>query len=222
MVVWLFRKRRSCLTIRCLCSLRKPRDFAPPERSMVQDSEFATLMAQVQGGCTASAQILHDRYGTHILRAVRRLLHQRLRPKFDSIDFVQDVWVSFFADIPHGCAFREPEDLIAYLTTLARNKVAETFRTRLQRQKYNVNRECYLGGNPASVKDLRGNDPTPSEVVMGKEAWDVLLENQTPVHRHILTMLREGKEPQDIAQELGISQKTVQRVVHKHFPGARL
>lgn len=183
--------------------------------------EFRDLMARVQEGCKESAQILHDRYGHHLLRAVRRRLHQSLRPKFDSLDFVQDVWASFFADVPHKRCFQRPEELVTFLIAMARNKVADTARTRMVRQKYNVNREQPLDGK-SWMREMTANVPTPSEVVMGREEWDLLLEGQPRVHRHILALVRDGQEPVGIAQELGISERTVRRVIQKNLPGFQL
>ena len=92
-----------------------------------QDADFGTLMAQVQEGCTEAAQKLHEVYGPHILRAVRRRLHQRLRSKYDSLDFVQDVWASFFGDVPQKYTFAQPEDLVAFLSGMAQKKVAAAY-----------------------------------------------------------------------------------------------
>ena len=53
------------------------------------------LMRSVREGSEDAARMLFDRYAPHIRRVVRRKLHQKLRPQFDSVDFVQDVWASF-------------------------------------------------------------------------------------------------------------------------------
>lgn len=188
---------------------------------MTSEPEFATLMARVQAGCKESARLLHDLYGHHILRAVRRRLHERLRPKFDSIDFVQDVWASFFADMPGNLHFDRAEDLVAFLTAMASNKVAEAARTRLQRQKYNVNRETPLEEKTGPVAILYAAGPTPSEVLMGEEQWQALLSTQPLVHRRILMLVREGNDTDWIAQKLGISERTVRRVIQKNLPGVR-
>lgn len=183
------------------------------------DTEFAALMKRIQAGSTDAAQELHAVYGPHILRAVRKRLHQRLRSKFDSLDFVQDVWASFFNDVPRRYFFARPEDLVRFLTTMARNKVAEAHRTRLQRKKYNINRELPMTLALKPADHFPAVQPTPSEIVMGREEWDQLLEKQPLVHRRILLLLREGKTSATIAEELGISQRTVNRILRKVMPG---
>jgi len=184
--------------------------------------EFAALMQRVQAGCRQSIEAFLQQYGPYIRIAVRRRLHQRLRSKFDSLDFVQDVWASFFADVPAGVEFKSPEDLIAFLGKLARNKVVETVRARMLRQSRDINRERPLEQNAALLENLHANTPTPSEVVMGREEWDLLLDNQPLVHRHILSRVRDGKTSDSIADELGISLRTVRRVIKKNLPGIPL
>lgn len=180
------------------------------------DLEFAALMAGVQSGSAEAARQLHEHYAQHILRAVRRRLHRKLRPKYDSLDFVQDVWASFFADIPQKYSFARPEDLVAFLSRMAENKVAQAVRTRLLRKKYNVNREAPLEAENRS--ELSAQQATASEIVMEQEEWDQLLDRQPPVHRRVLLLLREGRSQISIALELGISPKTVGRVIRRALP----
>ena len=65
---------------------------------MVQSSEFRDAIDQICSGSEEAAWNFIETYGPHIQRVVRRRLHQSLRSKFDSVDFVQMVWASFFAD----------------------------------------------------------------------------------------------------------------------------
>ena len=185
---------------------------------MEKAPEFVALMKRVQEGSREAARELHERYGPHIRRAVRRRLHQRLRSKFDSLDFVQDVWASFFDDIPQRYNFEQPEDLISFLTAMAHNKVAQVTRQRFERKKYDVRRELTADAEPRGADRFPANQQTPSEIMMGREEWDRLLDKQPLVHRRILILLREGKSSANIAEELGISQRTVTRVLRKIVP----
>ena len=103
--------------------------------------DFATLMEQARAGSQSALRDLVSKYGAHVLRVVRQKLNKALRPKFDSQDFVQAVWASFFAVLPDRYSFDRPEDLVALLTEMARNKVVDAVRQRLLTQKYNVSRE---------------------------------------------------------------------------------
>ena len=74
------------------------------------DDEFRSLIRRVRGGSEEAAWELVREYGEAIRRAVRRALHVSLRPKFDSLDFVQIVWKSFFRARTID-RFESPQDL---------------------------------------------------------------------------------------------------------------
>jgi RNA polymerase sigma factor (sigma-70 family) len=116
-------------------------------------------------------------------------------------------------------SFETPDELVAFLTVIARNKVADAARARLQRQKYNLNREQSIEKDPLGADRFPASQQTPSEIVMDREEWDQFLEKQPLVHRRILILLREGKPSIKIAEELGVSQRTVNRVLRKVVPG---
>ena len=69
-----------------------------PANTQLNDhpDNFVALMRRVREGSEAAAWELVDKYGGHLRRAVRRVLNPMLRSKFDSLDFVQLVWDSFF------------------------------------------------------------------------------------------------------------------------------
>ena len=86
-----------------------------PER----DDDFCNLMRRLGEGSQEAAWELVDRYGEDIRRTVRRVLCIKLRPKFDSLDFVQLVWNSFFRARANFDRFHRPEELAAYLAAMA-------------------------------------------------------------------------------------------------------
>lgn len=175
--------------------------------------QFRDLMTRVLAGSETAAREVLGRYEPYLLAAIRRRLHRKLRSKFDSIDFAQDVWASFFADPPHEGAFASPDHLAAYLARIAKHKVIDAFRQRLQHQKYNIDRERSLDDSRQGVKDeLAAAQPTPSEAVMSEEEWQAFLGKQPLVYRRILILLREGRTADGIAQEMRISSRTVRRV----------
>jgi RNA polymerase sigma-70 factor (ECF subfamily) len=178
-------------------------------------SDFGQLIQEVRDGSEEAARQLVEQYGPHILRVVRRRLNRDLRAKFDSVDFVQAVWASFFADRPGLQRFRGPEDVANFLAAMASNKVIDETRRRLHTRKRDVSREEVL---PESV--LVAPQPTPSEVVSVQEQWDQLLVGQPAHYQKILRLRREGVNCKDIAAQLHLNEKTVRRVVQKLLPKA--
>src|SRR3954467_5201889 len=135
------------------------------ERSNMSDDQrrdFRTLMRLALAGDEEAAQELYDTYVKYVLHGVRRGMWRRLRVKFDSQDFAQQVWASFFDDRRRLPEFKTPEDLIAYLQSMAEKKVVLEAR-RQRSQIHDVQREVSLD----EPSDLGGNhpvsrDPTPS------------------------------------------------------------
>jgi RNA polymerase sigma-70 factor (ECF subfamily) len=177
--------------------------------------EFEGLMAQVRAGCPRAAQEVFERYSEHVRRVVRRQLHHLLRTQYDSVDFLQAVWASFFLVAPERYTFTSPEELIAFLSQMAYNKVADVFRHRFQTDKQNIYREQRQGGEDPRLADVPGRGPSPSQVAIAHEHWERLLQGQPPQYRRVLEMLRQGHTHQEIAEQLDVHPKVIQRLLRK-------
>lgn len=113
------------------------------------------LIARIQGGDEEAARELLNRYESKVRMVVRRQLPRLLRSRFDSLDFLQSVWGSFFHRIRTGPNDLEEErNLIAFLAWAARNKVIDEYR-RAASQKQNINREAPRRLEGASRRQAR-------------------------------------------------------------------
>src|SRR5437870_3238249 len=92
-------------------------------RSEDRKEEFAHLIQQVKDGSEEAARTLFDRYGHHILRMVRAKLHRKMRSQFDSQDFAQDVWASFFGAPIRETNFESSRVLVAFLANMTYHKM---------------------------------------------------------------------------------------------------
>lgn len=181
--------------------------------------EFACLMQRVQQGSEDAVKELLELYGHHIFRVVRRRLDQRLRAKYDSQDFAQSVWASFFAVGTRERAFDNPEALVAYLVKTARNKVVEVVRRRYGAQKRDIRRERSLEGSAAlDARTLADAGQTPSQVLGAREQWARLVD-KLPTHQKVmLELLYQGYTHQEIADRVGFSEKTIRRLISRIAP----
>ena len=178
------------------------------------EDEFATLMDQVRAGSDHAFHELVEKYGRHVLRAVRRKLNTSLRSKFDSADFVQAVWASFFESRERILAFPTAAALVEFLSQMARNKVTDECRRRFVMQGKNVNRELPLHST-ANVPDLASRGPTASERVMADEQMQGLITGQPSECRQIVALMREGATQGEIAAALGVAPRTIRRVLRR-------
>jgi RNA polymerase sigma-70 factor (ECF subfamily) len=188
----------------------------PDDHCAAGNPDFAALLVRVQNGSDGATRLLIDSYGPHILRIVRRRLSRQMRSKYDSLDFVQAVWTSFFARRSDLVRFTRPEEMVAFLGVMATNKVIDETRTRMLTERGAGRREVPLEpGSPRHDAALAAQQPTPSEAVAVKDLWEVLLEGQPSHYRRILQLRRTGLPYEDIARQLGVNEKTVRRVIDK-------
>lgn len=184
-----------------------------------QSGNFEQLMKQVEEGSEDAFRLLLDEYGEHILRAVRRRLSPRYRSKYDSQDFVQSVWACFFDKRSQIVKFDGPESLIAYLTSLARNKVADRTNRHFLTQKRDVTLEKPIGKlSGLRIHSLRARQPTPSETVMAKEErekWDALRNAKPEHYQKIVDLRAAGHTINQIAAAVEMHERTVRRILDK-------
>ena len=179
------------------------------------DDHFRTLMREVRGGSEEAAWELVQEYGEAIRRAVRRALHVNFRSKFDSLDFVQIVWKSFFRDRDKLERFDRPQDLAAFLISVARNKVHMEAR-RLTADRHDVRRDQLEDGAIGSdVEKLLDPQPEPIEVAIARERWERLLQGQPADYRRIVQLRLQGYSYEAIGEALHVHKGVVHRVLQQ-------
>jgi RNA polymerase sigma-70 factor (ECF subfamily) len=181
--------------------------------------EFEALMVRVRAGCPEAAREVFDRYSDQVRVVVRHRLPPPLRAQYDSVDFVQSVWASFFDEPARQYTFATPEALVKFLARVAHNKVVDQVRQRLGTQKRDLSRERSLddaGGHRRPLADkLPVRGPTPSQVAIASELEEHLLAGQPPELRRALEMLRQGHDRREVAAVLGLHPKLLQRVLRE-------
>lgn len=182
---------------------------------MEEVAEFRRLLAGLKAGEAGAVDELYRQYGPYLRAAVRRRLHPRLRTRFDSIDFVQDVWVSFLAVPQDRYSFETPQALRAFLSQVAHNKVVEVFRQRFGTQKDDVTREQRVDEVDGGHDALASAAPTPSQYAVAGEEWERLLSQFPAGHQEIVRRLRDGYTHEDIARMAKVSLSTVNRIVRR-------
>ena len=177
------------------------------------ESPFRQAISRICAGSREAALEFIEDYGPHIQRVVRCRLNQSLRAKFDSLDFVQMVWMTLFTDLKKISQFNEPEELIAYLVVIARNKVVEESRRRLKYQKYNIRREAKIDATDPQVAGFARRNDTPSAELIARERFDEILNGKSERDRQVFLLRMEGATFDKIGSVLGISERTARQVM---------
>jgi len=177
---------------------------------MAGNDEFRMLLHACRQRDPTAASELVRRYLPHVRAAVRRRLAIGLRNRFDSQDFAQDVWLSFFRAAIDRLDLEDEPALIAYLSQMARLKVLEEYRHQ-STQKIGLPRDTPLEETTHTV----GREPTPSAAAIADDEWEKLTAGLAEREKQMLRMLRDGHTHADTAAAFGLSEKTVQRLVRR-------
>lgn len=193
-------------------------DLSSPQTPEAVRQEFQDLIAQVRAGSEDAAWKLVELYGPHIQRAVRQRLHKAMKSKFDSVDFVQAVWASFFTCRAQATEFDDPSAFVAFLAAMARNKVVDEVRRRTATQKYDVRRECaYHDDLEVAPQSVVERQNTPSQYAVARERWDRMMRNQPEHYREIIRLKYLGESCAQIAARLGMNERSVRKALEKMF-----
>ena len=179
------------------------------------EREIRELIERIRRGDQKAAYELVEQFEPHVRRIVRARLPERLRTRFDSMDFVQSVWGAVFWKLHRGeVQFDNRQQFAQFLAILARGKVIDEVRRHLGTQKKNMELEVPVDAGDEGAVGLDGKDPTPSRVVAAREELEALLRRRRDVHRKILLLRAQGYTFVEIAKELGLDERTARRVVH--------
>jgi RNA polymerase sigma-70 factor (ECF subfamily) len=110
--------------------------------------------------------------------------------------------------------FEDSRHLVAFLARAAKNKVIDEYR-RAASRKHNMHREEPLWLDGRRPRDVPDPIDSPSEVAQAREVLVRLRELMPTERRAILEMKAQGLSSKDIGAELGISERTVQRVLEE-------
>jgi RNA polymerase sigma-70 factor (ECF subfamily) len=201
------RGRSGLCGIFAVAPVTKTRELSPFMVNPAQ--EFEALMQRIRAGEPEAARELFELYGKQIQIVVRRRMSRFLRSQYDSVDFSQDAWASFFHIPPERITFRTPDELVTFLCCLAQNKLNDAYRWRRTKK-----RSCQkFESLEARGEELAGQHAAPSQFAIAEEQWVRLIQGKSPRVRRALEMVREGCELQEISQTLGVHPKKIQRLL---------
>src|SRR5580704_19092332 len=159
------------------------------ERTPGGEAGIADFLKRIQAGDEGAARELLQRFEAEVRLVVRRQLPRLLRSRFDSLDFLQSVWGSFFHRVrTTPTEFDDGRHLVAFLAWAARNKVIDEYR-RASTQKGDMRREEPLWTEGDRPKDVAAQIETASQVAEAHEAYGKLRE-LVPEERRALLELK--------------------------------
>ena len=184
---------------------------------MPPDDDFTDLMERARSGDPAAIRDVLSRFEPEVRMMVRARLPRKLRTQFDSIDFVQAVWQSFFSDLRRNPRdFANTDHLRGYLAGVVKNKVLEQHRRLTKTAKYNLAREerLYVRRDGRDlVRDLVSPEPSPSELAQAGDCLEQLTAGRSRREVEVLTLRRQELTLAEIAARTGLNERSVRRII---------
>ncbi len=177
---------------------------------MHNGGSFKSLMQEVAAGSPKAAETLVEVYGDSVLRVIRSRLNRLLRRQMDSEDIRQIVWASFFAHRSRYAGIERPEELLAFLRSMAANKVIDQCRRRISASRHSRLRERGMDSSGIESMDtFAGRDEHPSAACAVEEQLDRMSQQE----RQIVELRMAGETNARIAEALGVSERTIYRIL---------
>ena len=179
------------------------------------------LVALAKEGDPSALNQLCSIYGERVRRIIRFRMDRKLRPKFDSVDVVQDALILALGGL-EGFTYKNEGDFLRWLSRIAENRLGDIL-DRFHAGKRDIRKEIPFKKRGASTEGVFTGpaDPmgmtTPSVIVTRKEEFDALekaMDALSPELREVIVLTRiEGLSYRDAGERLGKSSDAVRRLV---------
>jgi RNA polymerase sigma factor (sigma-70 family) len=191
-----------------------PREISPIESAVESESSNQNLVNRWQAGDEFAARILVDRYMARLTALARANLSRRLARRLDPEDIVLSAWRSFFV-ATRGGRIEVPADdeLWPLLLTLTLRKLRRQV-ARHEADKRSVNDEGSDPLGPAWI-EVVSRDPTPEEAALAADQLESLLQDLSDSDREIVVHRLQGWTNPEIAERLGVSERTIGRAIQR-------
>jgi RNA polymerase sigma-70 factor (ECF subfamily) len=170
---------------------------------------LAPLLERVRLGDPLAANELVADHGPHLRKVIHGSLPDRARPRFDSVDVVQSVWVHVLKGLRSGAwHFPDRAHLRAFLIKVARRRLI----SRLRRHLPAAERES----GPSDLDALPARaQPRPSELTQAAELWERLLALCPADHHEVLRLRAQGLPLEEVARRTGLHEGSVRRILRR-------
>jgi RNA polymerase sigma factor (sigma-70 family) len=184
---------------------------------MPAEDDVAELLTRAKTGDQAAVAEFLTRFENELRMMIRARLPKKLRTRFDSTDFAQAVWQSFFTRLKHNLQnFENIDHLRGYLSGVVRNKVQEQHRRLTRTGKYDVSREQPLyvrRGDREVPRDVVSPEPSPSQAAQADDRLAQLTAGCSPLEVEVIRLRYAGLTFDEIAARTGIHERAARRVI---------
>ena len=176
-----------------------------------------TLADQCQKGDQQAFEAVFDRYSDRLIRVARSRISERLASRIEAEDVVQSVFRSFFGRVQENrFTFTEESDLWRLLVAITLNKLRNKvdWHTAAKRDVGMEQRISPTESRPSAF-DIDGETPSPEAVVMFIDMLEHFMSALRETDRKVLEFRLHGLTQEEIAAEIGCTERTVRRILER-------
>lgn len=169
------------------------------------------LVGLAKNGDRSALEWLFRAYGERVRRIIRLRMGAELRSKLESMDLVQDAFISALRGL-QNFTYQNEGDFLRWLSRIAENRIRDNL-DKLHANKRDIRREIPLnghrrGGENSFVKTIGPADSvTPSVIMSKREELNKLekaMEKLRPEYRDVIVLVRiEGLSHKEAAKRMG-------------------
>jgi RNA polymerase sigma-70 factor (ECF subfamily) len=184
---------------------------------MPEPPDERALLDLLRAGDQQAARQVFVTYATRLLHLARERLSRRLARRVDPEDIVQSVFRTFFSRAREGRFTLDAEDDLGKILVgiTVRKVLRQVAFHRAAKRDSGKETDPETDSSP-SLSDLCSVEPAPEAAVAFLDQLEHFLAGLAPRDRRVLEMRLQGYRNEEIARELGTSDRRIRRIL-KHI-----
>ncbi|MCI0681407.1 MAG: sigma-70 family RNA polymerase sigma factor [Gemmataceae bacterium] len=183
---------------------------------MAASSDAQRCVERWQAGDEKAATELYYRYLEQLVGVAQQRLSAKLSARLDAEDIVQSVFRSFFVRAQQGkFVFKDDDDIWKLLVQITIHKSLKQVAYHRRAKRDAGAEESAGAGDQDRIVSYLSREPTPEEAAIFMDELEFFLRELRPADRRIIEMRLEGYDQVEIAKRLGISDRTIRRLMER-------
>jgi len=181
------------------------------------------LVSLAKQGDESALDQLCRAYGERVRRIIRLHIGKELRSKLESMDIVQDAFISALRGL-ESFTYKSEGDFLRWISKIAENRIRDNL-DKLHADKRDIRREIPLKDNERSSQDsfIRDFAPadstTPSMIISKREELDRLekaMDKLKPEYKEVISLTKiEGLSYEEVGKRLSKSSDAVRMLLSR-------
>lgn len=181
------------------------------------------LVALAKQGDEFARDKLFRAYGERVRRIIRLQMGKELRSKLESMDLVQDAFISALRSL-EDFTYKNEGDFLRWISKIAENRIRDNL-DKLHADKRDIRKEIPLKDNVQSSQDtfvrefVPTDSTTPSMVISKREELDRLekaMDKLKPEYKEIITLTKiEALSYEEVGNRLSKSSDAVRMLLSR-------